>query len=102
MVGGNWKQNGTIKFAKDFSENVLNKAKFDSSRVEVVVSPSAIHLLTVLQTLKSGVQVSSQNISQYKNGAYTGETSAEMLVDAGIPWTILGHSERRHVFGESD
>lgn len=41
-------------------------------------------------------------MSQFKNGAYTGEHSAEMLVDAHIPWVILGHSERRHVFGESD
>jgi triosephosphate isomerase len=48
------------------------------------------------------VEVSAQNISQFKNGAYTGEISAEMLVDMGIKWTILGHSERRHVFGESD
>lgn len=46
--------------------------------------------------------MSAQNISQYKNGAYTGELSAEMLNDAGIIWTILGHSERRHVFGETD
>ena len=46
--------------------------------------------------------MSAQNISLYKNGAYTGEISAEMLNDIGINWTILGHSERRHVFGESD
>ena len=50
----------------------------------------------------SNIQVSAQNISQYKNGAYTGEISAEQLKDAGINWVILGHSERRHVFGESD
>ena len=59
LVGGNWKQTGTVKFAKDFSENVLNKATFDKSRVEVVVSPSSIHLLTVLNSLRSGVQVSA-------------------------------------------
>lgn len=53
LVGGNWKQNGTIKFAKDFSETVLNKAKFDSNKVEVVVSPSTIHLLTVKEALKN-------------------------------------------------
>ncbi len=55
LVGGNWKQNGTIKFAKDFSETVLNKAKFDQNKVEVVVAPSALHLLTAKQALTSGV-----------------------------------------------
>jgi len=59
LVGGNWKQNGTIKFAKDFSESVLNKAKFDQHKVEVVVAPAAIHLLTAKNALTNGVQVSA-------------------------------------------
>ena len=50
----------------------------------------------------SQVQLSAQNCSLYGNGAYTGETSAQMLKDFGLNWVILGHSERRHVFGESD
>lgn len=102
LVGGNWKQNGTLKFAAEFPEKVLNKAKFDTNKVEVVVAPTALHLLTVKNAIKGPVQVSAQNISKFKNGAYTGEVSAEQLVDAAIPWVILGHSERRHVFGESD
>jgi triosephosphate isomerase len=103
LVGGNWKQNGTVKFATEFSQNVLSKIKFDQNKVEVVVAPTALHLLQAKNALSgSNVQVSAQNISQYKNGAYTGETSAEMLKDALINWVILGHSERRHVFGESD
>jgi triosephosphate isomerase len=102
LIGGNWKQNGSMGFAKDFTNNVLNNLKFSSAKTEVVVAPSAVHLSTVHQLSTNDVQVSSQNISQYKNGAYTGETSAEMLNDMGVNWTILGHSERRHVFGESD
>ncbi len=103
LVGGNWKQNGTLKFANDFSANTLKKITFNPQKVEVVVAPTALHLLTAKNALSgSNVQVSAQNISQFKNGAYTGEISAEMLKDAQIPWVILGHSERRHVFGESD
>lgn len=55
LVGGNWKQNGTVKFAKDFSETVLNKAKFDANKVEVVVAPSTLHLLTAKNAIKNGV-----------------------------------------------
>ena len=102
LIGGNWKQNGTMKFASEFSVKVLNKAKFDPKKVEVVVAPTALHLMTVKNALKGAVQVSAQNMSKFKQGAYTGEISAEQLADAKIPWVILGHSERRHIFGESD
>jgi len=103
LVGGNWKQNGTLKFAVDFPEKVLRNIAFEPTKVEVVVAPAALHILSAKLMLSgSNVQVSAQNISQYKNGAYTGEISAEMLKDAQIPWVILGHSERRHIFGESD
>jgi len=51
LVGGNWKQNGTLKFAQEFSQNVLNRAKFDANKVEVVVAPSTLHLVTAKQAL---------------------------------------------------
>ena len=102
LVGGNWKQNGTVKFVKEFPEKVLNTIKYDTKKVEIVVAPAQAHLSLAKDSVKNHIFVSAQNISQYKNGAYTGEVSAEMLNDLGIQWTILGHSERRHVFGETD
>jgi len=103
LIGGNWKCNGSLDFARNFPTQVLKPLSFDPSRTEVVVAPSSIHLAAVQQALQgSHVQVSAQNSSLYGNGAYTGETSLELLKDFGVNWVILGHSERRHVFGESD
>jgi triosephosphate isomerase len=103
LVGGNWKCNGTFNFAKTFPTDVLRAMKFDAQKVDVVVAPSTLHISTVQESLAgSQVQVSAQNSSLTGNGAFTGELSTEMLVDAKVNWVILGHSERRHVFGESD
>lgn len=102
LVGGNWKCNGNIEFAKAFPQEVLNALKFDPSKVEVVVAPTFLHLSTVAAGITNEVQVSTQNISLTGNGAFTGEHSAEMIKEAGINWTLTGHSERRTVFGETD
>lgn len=63
FVGGNWKCNGTVQFAKDFPEKVLNKVKYDSSKVEVVVAPTALHMTFAQQSVKNNMQLSAQNIS---------------------------------------
>jgi len=103
MVGGNWKSNGTMSFAKSFPAEVLNGLKFDASKVEVVVAPTALHLGTVQGAItNSNVNVATQNISLTGNGAFTGELSAGMVQDAGIKYTLTGHSERRCIYGESD
>ena len=103
FVGGNWKCNGSVDFSKTFPTSVLKNLSFNQSKVEVVVAPSFLHIGGVQQALAgSQVQLSAQNCSLYGNGAYTGETSATMIKDFGLNWVILGHSERRHVFGESD
>ncbi len=103
FVGGNWKCNGTLEFAQKFPKDVLHQLKFNPAKVEVVVAPSLLHLSTVQQALQgTAVQVAAQNASLYGPGAFTGELSNEMLVDAAVPWVILGHSERRHILGESD
>ena len=103
LVGGNWKCNGTVDFSRSFPSNVLKTLSFNQSKVEVVVAPNFLHIGAAQQALAgSQVQLSAQNCSLYGNGAFTGETSATMLKDFGLNWVILGHSERRHVFGESD
>lgn len=71
-------------------------------RTEVVVAPPALYLHYVRDTLNKGIEVASQNVYDKPNGAYTGEISVEQLKDSNVTWTILGHSERRTILGESD
>lgn len=71
--------------------------------VEVVVAPPTAYLSVATGLVGgSGVAVAGQNCHEAASGAFTGETSVEMLGDLGVSWVILGHSERRHVFGEAD
>eukprot|EP00657_Telonema_sp_P-1_P002691 TRINITY_DN16228_c0_g1_i1.p1 TRINITY_DN16228_c0_g1~~TRINITY_DN16228_c0_g1_i1.p1 ORF type:complete len:137 (-),score=35.98 TRINITY_DN16228_c0_g1_i1:12-422(-) len=94
FVGGNWKMNGSLESTQGLA-SMLNDG--DWSGVEVVVAPSALHLLHVKSLITNpSVALSAQNIHCEGKGAFTGETSPDMLVDAGIPWTLIGHSERRH------
>ncbi len=66
------------------------------------MSPTFVHIPAVLASLRKDWAVSAQDCWTKGNGAYTGEISAPMLADLGLPWVILGHSERRHVIGEGD
>lgn len=102
MVGGNWKCNGTMAFAKSHTTDVLNKMKFDPKKVEVVVAPAAIHIPAVQAVVANNVHVATQNVSLTGNGAFTAELSTDMLLDAKITHTLTGHSERRTLYGETD
>jgi len=103
VIGGNWKSNGDVDFAENFPKDVLAKAKFDTDNVEVVVAPTNLHLSTAKKALNgTNVQISSQDVSQYGRGAYTGNVTADQLKDMDIHWTLTGHSERRTLFHESD
>jgi len=101
FVGGNWKCNGTTDEVKKIV-GTLNEAKVPGEDiVEVVVSPPYVFLSFVRALLRSDFHVAAQNCWVQKGGAFTGEVSAEMLVNLDIPWVILGHSERRQLLKES-
>ncbi|KAG8053452.1 hypothetical protein GUJ93_ZPchr0001g31493 [Zizania palustris] len=101
FVGGNWKCNGTADQV-DKIVKILNEGQVPSPDVvEVVVSPPYVFLPVVKSQLRPEFQVAAQNCWVKKGGAFTGEISAEMLVNLGVPSVILGHSERRSLLGES-
>jgi triosephosphate isomerase len=101
FIGGNWKCNVDLNFAKSHSE-YLNSLEFDTERLQVAVCPTMLHIPTVQSVLNSNYLVCSQNVSMFDNGAFTGEVSAKQLRDAGVNWTLIGHSERRQYFGETE
>ena len=100
FVGGNFKLNpGSIQAKKDIVE-ILNKADIDTS-AEVVIAPPSLYLLPLQQILRKEIKIAAQNSYLKTSGAFTGEISPTQLADAGIPYVILGHSERRTIFNET-
>jgi len=100
FVGGNWKMNGDKKSIDGIIE-FLNKGG-DNPATEVVVSPPTPYLEYVRSRLNTKIGVAAQNCYKAEKGAFTGDISPAMILDLGCKWAILGHSERRNVFGESD
>ena len=101
IVAGNWKMNND-KAETDQLIAAL-KAKGSFTGVEVKIAPTSIHLAQAVDALRdSEIEVIGQNMHQAKNGAYTGEISAAMLQSIGVNSVILGHSERRAYFNETD
>lgn len=102
FVAGNWKMNLGPAEARELAAAVASGAA-GVRGVDVAVAPTALCLTTVAEALRgSNVGLAAQNMHPAESGAYTGELSPTMLRDAGCRYVILGHSERREHFGESD
>ena len=101
IVAGNWKMNMTPSQAVKLVEELKPLVVSDS--VDVVYCVTAIDIVPVVEAVKgTNVQVGAENMYFEEKGAYTGEISAEMLVDAGVKYVVIGHSERRDYFKEDD
>jgi triosephosphate isomerase len=103
FVAGNWKMNTTLASAQSLAREVAGAVAASHPAVDVAVCPPFPFLWPVQQILAgSPVTLGGQNAHHEKSGAFTGETSLDMLLDVGCHWVILGHSERRQFFGETD
>lgn len=102
FIAGNWKMNNDAAGSADLAAGLAKELK-GISTVDIAVCPAFVYLQTVADALgDSDIKVGSQDVYFESSGAFTGEISTEMLKDAGCTYAIIGHSERRHVMGETD
>ena len=104
LIAGNWKMNAGGQDGCALADAVA-KASKDFDQVDIVVAPPFTALAAVAHVLdenKSKVTIAAQNMHHEPSGAFTGEISSSMLKESGASWVILGHSERRQLFGETD
>ena len=102
-IAGNWKMNLTPSEGKAYAAALAEAVKKAGVDCRVMIAPSFVSLPGVVEAVKgSDITVAAQNMADHLSGAYTGEVSPEMLKDIGVNTVILGHSERRQYYGETD
>ena len=102
FIAGNWKLHNTITEAIDLVQS-LDEAREEFTEAQIVVIPPYTALSGVAKALEaSPIKLGAQNLYWEERGAFTGEVSAPMLKDAGCEFVVIGHSERRQYFGETD
>ena len=103
IVAGNWKMNTTVPEGVELAKAVLAKSAEVPAGIGLIVATPFTHLCPVAGVVNgTRVELSAENCADKEKGAYTGEVSAAMIASTGAQWTILGHSERRQYYGETD
>lgn len=106
LIVGNWKMNGSMQSSLELVDKIIthiSPAFGDKISPHYVVCPPTVYLQDLNKAMnKSVVKLGAQDVSEYNNGAYTGQVSAEMLKDIDCDYVIIGHSERRQYCGETD
>jgi len=102
MIAGNWKMYKTCPEAEETARSLINQLQ-ENTETDIMIAPPFTALVTVSRVIAdTPVELGAQNIFWENQGAYTGEVSGPMLVSAGCRYVIIGHSERRQYFGETD
>jgi triosephosphate isomerase len=103
IVAGNWKMNKNLQEGVELAKEIDSLVSgLSGSDVKVILAPPFTHITEVRKAVSSKVSVSSQNCAAEVSGAYTGEVSASMIKSTGAEYAIIGHSERRQYYGETD